>query len=156
MDSPTYTYVQKNNNFLNWEVDLWFYFCDWNKRVRLTFLESSILISCTSSITMSWKPWDFFPLTKLRISWCKKLRWCSQTSPSVVLTPKNTSKNKLNKKYSVSNSSESETALFPARNGQNPPPFFSSQNMTPYAIFIAFLCDNFSHTNSKLQKNFEF
>ena len=46
--------------------------------------------------------------------------------------------------HSVPKSSESETALFPRQKKSNPPPDFSSQKNDPHAIFIAFLCDNFS------------
>ena len=55
--------------------------------------------------------------------------------------------------HSVPKSSESETALFPRQKKSNPPPDFSSKKNDPHAIFIAFLCDNFSQSNSKLQKN---
>ena len=42
--------------------------------------------------------------------------------------------------------------FFTTKMAKNPPSFFSSQKMTPDAIFISFLCDNFSHIISKLQK----
>ena len=52
----------------------------------------------------------------------------------------------------VANTSESEPALFPAKKGQKPPPIFHIKKTDPPIIFIVFLCGNFSHTNSKLQK----
>ena len=52
----------------------------------------------------------------------------------------------------VTNSSESETALFPAKKVQNPPPIFPIKKV--HVIFIAFLCDNLSHTLSKRLKKF--
>ena len=53
----------------------------------------------------------------------------------------------------VTNSSESETALFPAKKVQNPPPIFPIKKLM-HVIFIAFLCDNLSHTLSKRLKIF--
>ena len=53
-----------------------------------TFLLNSIFKSLTSSMIMSWKPWDPFPLTKLRRWEWRKFLWASHGSPSVVLTPK--------------------------------------------------------------------
>ena len=50
------------------------------------------------------------------------------------------------------NTSESEPALFPAKKGQKPPPIFHIKKTDPPIIFIVFLCGNFSHANSKLQK----
>ena len=54
----------------------------------------------------------------------------------------------------VANTSESEPALFSAKKDQKPPPIFPIKKMTPPVIFIVFLCGNFSHNNSKLQKIF--
>ena len=48
----------------------------------------------------------------------------------------------------VANTSESKTALFPTQKGQKPPPIFTVKEMNPYVFFNAFLCDNFSYTNS--------
>ena len=54
--------------------------------------------------------------------------------------------------HSVPKSSESETALFPRQKKSNPPPDFSSKKNDPHAIFIAFLCDNFSPYHLKTVK----
>ena len=56
--------------------------------------------------------------------------------------------------YRVANTSESEPALFPTKKGQKPPPIFHIKKTDPPIIFIVFLCGNFSHANSKLQKIF--
>ena len=59
------------------------------KSVSLTFFDNSVLMSCTSSMIMSWNPWAFLPLTRSTMKECKKFLCSSHVSPSVVLTPKN-------------------------------------------------------------------
>ena len=53
---------------------------------------------------------------------------------------------------SVGKCFKSETALFPAKNGQNPPPFFSSQKMTPMPFLSHFYVTIFPKTTHNYKK----